>query len=125
MNWRKLCCFLALFVFLYCGFAPSVESLIVACPVGHSVLKPTDAGVVLWVTKTFAFGEHWFCASDHTQMNAFMCGPNEHGDTVTMLSAFALPIMNHPRCEWFCDCRPVTIDGSDGLPVELLDFKVK
>lgn len=29
-----------------------------------------------------------------------------------------------PYCQWSCPCGTVRIDGSDGLPVELLEFSV-
>ena len=30
-----------------------------------------------------------------------------------------------PFCSWVCNCGTITVDGSDGLPVELMDFSIE
>ena len=30
-----------------------------------------------------------------------------------------------PYCSWVCNCGIITVDGSDGLPVELMDFSIE
>lgn len=60
-------------------------------------------------------------------MNVMNCAPGTMGDNTSILTGsvtLPLPAMS-PTCAWNCvGCGTVTIDGSDGLPVELLDFKV-
>ena len=64
------------------------------------------------------------CASIPTQMNAVDCNPGTMVHYTDLLSGEAMTATVSPNCAWNCDCGTVTIDGSDGLPVELLDFKV-
>ena len=63
----------------------------------------------------------------NTVMNASVCSPSI-GPTI-MFSAIAMAATVNPSCAWNCPVCPgvaphVTINSSDGLPVELLDFKV-
>ena len=46
------------------------------------------------------------------------------GVNTTAVSGTAYPSIPSAACGFNCDCGTVTIDGSDGLPVELLDFSV-
>ena len=62
-----------------------------------------------------------------TGMNAFICSPYS-GFTMT-LGAWANTTYVGAYCNWSCDCGVgspphVTINNSDGLPVELLEFEV-
>ena len=60
------------------------------------------------------------------------CNPGMNPPTMTgstnagsYVSASALLTQMNPFCAWNCNCGQVVINGaSDGLPVELLDFKV-
>ncbi len=45
--------------------------------------------------------------------------------TTSMLSASANPADTNPSCAWNCACGAVVIDGSDGLPVELMSVSVE
>jgi len=58
-----------------------------------------------------------------TAMNAFLCSPTAPAFVMT-LSASAYTSTTNPFCSFNCGCGTVTIDGSDGLPVELMDFDV-
>ena len=58
-------------------------------------------------------------------MNVFNCYPSGAGTYTSILYASAYTTATNPSCGWTCDCGPVTIDGSDGLPVELMDFAVE
>lgn len=69
-----------------------------------------------------------FCQS--TAMNAAFCSPTAGGFTTTYLLANAMSATMSPFCNWDCACGTgtppdVVIDGSDGLPVELMDFAVE
>jgi len=64
--------------------------------------------------------------------NAAFCFPSIVAPIpVTFLYAVALPATTSPYCNWTCYCPPMspqqffTIDSSDGLPVELMDFTVE
>ncbi len=66
-----------------------------------------------------------------TGRNAFFCSPGS-GSTysTTQLFATAHSVTANPYCHWSCWCGTgapphVTIDGSDGLPVELMGFSVE
>ncbi|MDA8018201.1 MAG: hypothetical protein MPN21_12210 [Thermoanaerobaculia bacterium] len=63
-----------------------------------------------------------------TMMNAFFCSPTA-AMTTNFLLASNMGTVN-PSCAWSCACGTgapphVTIDSSDGLPVELMDFAVE
>ncbi len=78
----------------------------------------------LGVTKTLSAATP--CVS--TGNNAFSCFPNTSVMTVSMLNAVIITTATTMAfCNWDCGCDAgtppdVTIDGSDGLPVELMDF---
>jgi hypothetical protein len=63
--------------------------------------------------------------------NAASCFPGALPATVATLIAVASPTTMNPYCNWVCNCGPgytsvpFRIDGSDGLPVELMDFSVE
>ena len=60
--------------------------------------------------------------------NAQFCFPSDMAMKVSVtfgLQASAnLTATTAPFCEWNCDCGTARIDGSDGLPVELLEFEI-
>ena len=64
-------------------------------------------------------------------MSILLCDPG--GEPVAtgatgmtgMLTASAYTTATNPSCGWICDCGAVVIDGSSGLPVELMDFAVE
>lgn len=57
-------------------------------------------------------------------MNVSLCAPGIQLPR-TMLAASAPSGTMSPSCSFNCTgCGTITITGSDGLPVELLDFKV-
>jgi len=42
-----------------------------------------------------------------------------------VLKAVAMTSIGPASCKWVCTCGgTITIDGSDGLPVELMEFEV-
>lgn len=61
-----------------------------------------------------------------TGMNASLCAPpaTQPRMTVTASAAVGTPM---PSCQWTCTggCGTVTIDNTDGLPVELMEFDVE
>jgi hypothetical protein len=65
-----------------------------------------------------------------TMMNALFCNPTAMTNT-SFLHASALAATMTPSCAWVCTgtgggtCATVTIDGNDGLPVELMEFSVE
>lgn len=66
------------------------------------------------------------CMSVATMMNALDCNPGAAGSFTSLLSAEAVTATMDPACSWVCTgCGNVTIDGSDGLPVELLEYSVE
>ena len=66
------------------------------------------------------------CASIPTQMNALVCNPGNPGYSTTLLTAERMVGTTMAQCVWTCvGCGTVTIDGTDGLPVELMDFSVE
>lgn len=64
----------------------------------------------------------YFCSL--TMQNAVFCSPTAMGNTTAFLLATALTATANPSCAWNCACGSITIDGSDGLPVELMDFEI-
>ncbi len=87
----------------------------------------TFFGHGMFMTKTLSRPE--FCVPTHIHGDVG-CGPTV-ALHVSMFSAFQVPpYVGHPSCMWDCpfcpeDARHITINSSDGLPVELLDFTVK
>ena len=64
-----------------------------------------------------------------TASNAYGCYPALAPDTMNvsflLASAMTATTMTmNVSCVWDCDCGTVTIDNSDGLPVELMEFAV-
>ncbi len=57
-------------------------------------------------------------------MNVLGCFPTA-GTSTSILSASASTAATNPSCAWACDCGGVTIDSSNGLPVELMEFSVE
>jgi hypothetical protein len=63
-------------------------------------------------------------------MNVTMCVPSV-SDSTDLLYAHALNTATNPSCGWYCtragigSCGTITIDNSDGLPVELMEFSVE
>ena len=57
--------------------------------------------------------------------NASLCAPNLP-TARTMLTASANTTAVNPSCQWYCTggCGTITTDGSDGLPVELMEFEI-
>jgi hypothetical protein len=63
-------------------------------------------------------------------INNASCFPLTAGQFVGTLSAKATFGATNPSCMWMCACAapglvPVSINSSDGLPVELLEFEVE
>ena len=56
--------------------------------------------------------------------NVIGCGPAGMNPGINAVWASAYTAATSPSCDWVCECGPVTIDGSDGLPVELLGFEI-
>jgi len=61
--------------------------------------------------------------------NVLACAPGAVSVTTTFLGASASTGATNPFCSWQCTCGVgppdnIRIDGSDGLPVELMDFEV-
>ena len=71
---------------------------------------------------------HNYCRAQRS-LGAEACWPSETGLVrVSMLTAIADPSVHpSPFCEWQClGCGKIyRIDGSDGLPVELMEFSVE
>lgn len=85
-----------------------------------------DFTTMKFVTKTLSAST--MCQT--TAMNAFSCFPGAAPFFTNKLYAVALSATVNPYCNWSCGCGTgalphVTIDGSDGLPVELMDFSVE
>lgn len=64
-----------------------------------------------------------------TARNARSCNPGVTSSTnVSYLSATAVVATTNPFCNWVCDCGGgptlISINTSDGLPVELMEFDV-
>jgi len=74
----------------------------------------------IWVSKYLSSSES---CSLTMSMNVINCYPDP-GSSVSSLGASAYTTAIDPSCGWNCGCGQVTIDGSDGLPVELLDFSI-
>lgn len=61
--------------------------------------------------------------------NAGFCFPSATSSASTLLAS-ANTMAASPSCNWVCNCGtaspavPFTIDGGDGLPVELLEFSI-
>ena len=55
--------------------------------------------------------------------NVIGCSPSTSVST-SRLSAAAFTSLLNPSCSWTCTCGSVTIDSTDGLPVELMDFAI-
>ena len=54
-----------------------------------------------------------------------LCAPAVATVTRMTLTASAMTMLpSPPSCRWACPCGTVTIDSSDGLPVELMEFEV-
>ncbi len=65
----------------------------------------------------------YLCTSIPAQMNAVDCNPGVAGFVTTLLTAERVTATMMAKCAWTCaGCGMVTIDGSDGLPVELMNF---
>ncbi len=78
-------------------------------------------GSVIYVYKNIAPAAS---CSVTASMNVNGCFPPVTTST-TLLSASAQTTATNPSCNFNCTCGSVTIDGSDGLPVELLQFSVE
>ena len=87
------------------------------CAVVGSTLS-TNVSTML-VTKTLVM--NYVCSN--TQKNAINCFPSFSSST-NLLVASANSATANPICVWSCTCGTVTIDGTNGLPVELLEFSV-
>jgi hypothetical protein len=86
----------------------------------------TTIGSLIIVTKTLS--APYQCTL--TMMNADFCFPGYAPVITAQLVASAYTATVNPTCAWACACGTgapphVAIDGSDGLPVELMDFSVE
>lgn len=110
---------------------PSTPMMILICllispTVAWSQCNVTNTGMTTFptliiVSKTLATADQ--CTL--TMMNASFCFPSYTPATTAQLVASALTATTNPSCGWVCGCGSVTIDGSDGLPVELMGFSVE
>lgn len=97
-------------------------------PVGaQCVVTNTDTGsnvamTYMYVNKTLT--APYFCTLTMS-MNVIACNLSGGAGTTNVLSASAFNTAVNPTCGWNCACGIVTIDGSDGLPVELMEFSVE
>jgi hypothetical protein len=84
-------------------------------------------GTSMFITKTL----NGFFSCMTTAMNASSCGLGPSPMTANKLYAAAMSATMNPFCNWTCNCGPgsttvaFVIDGSDGLPVELMDFSIE
>ncbi len=87
----------------------------------------TNTGVAGSYTTIISKGlaASYVCQSVPGQMNAYACAPGSGGGLVANLTATAMSSTMAPQCVWNCACGQITIDSSDGLPVELLRFGVE
>ena len=88
---------------------------------GQCMVTSTNVGTTggfPYVVKTLSLST--FCQAT-SSFNA-TCTPGGGGASNLFLSATASG--PNPSCQWNCGCGTVRIDGTDGLPVELLEFEV-
>ncbi len=61
--------------------------------------------------------------------NVLGCFPAAAPQNTSLLVASALVASTNPSCSFQCTCTSITsvftIDGTDGLPVELMDFSIE
>ena len=91
-----------------------------ACVVNSAMV--ITAGMTISVYKYLATAAN--CTSIPGAKQASACFPGSPGSNVTTLVAVARTTSTNPVCSWSCACGNVRTDGSDGLPVELLDFDI-
>ncbi len=111
---------------LICSLCSS-ESVEAQCVVTNTSIDMPGT-ITTVVTKSLSAATN--CTSVPTQMNAVDCNPGAGGASTDYLTADAMAATMNPRCVWVCGCGTtmnpgVTIDASDGLPVELMDFAVE
>lgn len=102
-----------------------VESQCMVATTGMNTFPNPTTPTLIIVTKTLS--APYACRT--TMMNASFCFPSAVTATTSQLVASALAVTANPSCAWSCmgcagSAPHVTIDVSDGLPVELLDFSV-
>lgn len=88
-----------------------------------AVCVPTSTFVIPYASSTAVV--HWFNPSISCALIGGNATCNGQGPSVTYLSAIAQNSVVSPYCSWTCECGPYRIDGSDGLPVELMSFSVE
>jgi len=96
------------------------------CNVTMTNSFPTLSPTIMIFTKTLSAPT--VCMT--TGMNAAFCFPGAAPFATNMLYASAFSGTANPFCNWSCGCGVgpaphVTINSSDGLPVELMDFSIE
>lgn len=106
----------ALVVVLACLFPMSVQGQCVT-----TATMQTTVGMTILVTKSLSASAVCTLTGG---MNIVGCVPSGAA-TTSVLMAGATTGAATPSCAWTCACGAVVIDGSDGLPVELMDFGIE
>ena len=126
-----------------CRVAAWKVMISISIVVGFLVMKSTEIKAQCMVTNTTAsmattMGSPYtevmktlnaaYLCSSIGNMNVSLCAPV--GAMIrTMLTASASVGAISPSCMFTCTggtaCAPITIDGSDGLPVELMEFSIE
>lgn len=124
MDNRKKPLWLAPILVLVCLLVLPAE-VVSQCNVTMTMSYATFAPATINVTKTLSAA----AACMTTAMNAYGCFPGAASFTTNMLNATRMGTAN-PFCNWSCACGVgsaphVTINNSDGLPVELMDFAIE
>jgi len=120
---KRIITLCALLLVVMLQFAPS--SAEAQCGI-HSEMFTTMGTSMFVFKKLTQTGKCAFTMSN----NAIICDPLlVQGSLYTRtLSALASGMAISPSCAWTCSCAGVggiiTINGSDGLPVELLEFSI-
>lgn len=110
-----------------------ISSLVsAALVVGQAGVAQAQCNVASTVSMTFGATKAVYkiltapALCQTTMMNALFCSPTGSAMNTNFLLASAMGTAT-PSCAWSCTCSGggaphVVIDGSDGLPVELMEF---
>ena len=109
---------LGIFVLVLVVFLPTPPQAGAQCVVTNTVVQ--DFTTLIIVDKTLSAAT----TCTLTMMNASFCFPSYAPANTAVLVASAFTATANPSCAWTCGCGSVTTDGSDGLPVELMEFSI-
>jgi len=97
-----------------------------AQPLGGCPVDSTYVGMTftqgMSATFVFKYLTTTYTCGVSMSMNVINCGG---GVATSILSATAFTTATNPSCGFDCGACSETIDTSDGLPVELMDFSVE